>query len=54
MQIAKSKGVEDVGLVEERMKKMGEEMVDLRLREATMREQLQMKNKRLKEKLQEK
>ena len=36
------------------MKNMGEEMVDFRLRESTMREQLQMENDRLKEQLQEK
>ena len=54
MYIAKSKGVKDMGSMEEKMKKMREEIVDLRLRESTMREKLQMENKRLKEKLQEK
>lgn len=41
MQIARSKGVEDVGL-EEKMKNVGEEMVDLRFKEANMREHLQI------------
>lgn len=41
-------------LMEVKMKTMGEEMVDLRLREASMMKQLQMENKRLREKLQEK
>jgi len=40
--------------MEEKMKKMGGELVDLRLRKETMREQLQMENKRLKEQLREK
>jgi len=43
-----------VGLMEEKMRKMGGELVDLRLRKETMREQLQMENKRLKEQLREK
>jgi len=37
MKIAKSKKVEDVDLVEEKMNKMGEEMVDLRLKESSKR-----------------
>ena len=41
-----------MGLTEEKMKKIGEEMVDLRLRDEIMREQMQMENKRLKDKLQ--
>ena len=54
MHIEKSKGVYDVGLMEGIMNNMGEEMDYLRLMEATMREQLQMENKRLKEQLLEK
>lgn len=38
-------------LMEEKMKKMDEEMVDLRLRESTMREKLQKENQRLREEL---
>jgi len=51
MKIVKSKGVEDQGLMEEKMKNIGEEMANFRLREATMREKMQMENKRLKEHL---
>jgi len=54
MKIEKSKGVEDVGLMEERIKSMGEGNYYLRLIEANMRKQLRIENKRLKEQLQEK
>lgn len=54
MQTAKSKSVEDVGLMEEKINEMGKELSDLKLRESTMREKLQAENTRLKEQLQEK
>jgi len=40
MQIAKSKSVEDVGLMEEKVNEMGKEFNHLKLRESIMREQL--------------
>ena len=46
MQIARSNGVEDVGIMEEQMKNMGEEMVYLRINKSNMREKLQTENKR--------
>lgn len=51
MQISKSKWVEDVGIMEEKMKKMGEEMVDLRFKEENLRYHLQKENKELKDQL---
>jgi len=54
MDISKSKNVEDVGLMEEKINEMGKELSDLKLRESTMREKLQAANARLKEQLQEK
>lgn len=40
MQIAKSKRVEDVGLMEEKVNEMSKELNKLRLRELVMREHL--------------
>lgn len=40
MKIAKSKNVEDVGLMEEKVIEMGKELSDLRLRESIMMEKL--------------
>lgn len=54
MKIAKSKNVEDVGLMEEKFVEMGKELSDLRMRESMMKEKLQAQNTRLREKLQEK
>jgi len=44
MQITKSKGVEDIGHMEEKLKEMGRELSGLRDRETTMRNQLETKN----------
>lgn len=43
MQIAKSKKVEDVGLMEEKILEMGKELNELRDKEYTMKTQLQEK-----------
>ena len=40
MQIAKSKKVEYVGLIEEKLQQMGKEIADSRLKELVMKEQL--------------
>lgn len=53
MQIAKSKGVDDIGLMEENIKEMGRELSSLRDREAMMKAQLEAKNAWLKGQLQE-
>jgi len=44
MQIPKSKGVEDIEHMEEKLKEMGRELSGLRDREAIMRNQLETKN----------
>ena len=54
MQIAKSKKVEDVGFIGEKVLEMGKKLSELREKESTMREQLQEENRWLREKLQEK
>ena len=41
MHIAKSKNVEDVGLMEERLIEMGKELGDVRLRESMVKDKLQ-------------
>jgi len=51
MKIAKSKNVEDVGLMEEKVTKTGKELSDFRMRESIMKEKLQAKNTRLRERL---
>ena len=53
MKISKSKNVEDVGLMEEKVTKIGKELSDLRLRESIMREKIHAENTRLREKLKE-
>ena len=53
MQIAKSKGVEDIGHMEEKLNKMGKELSGLREREAIMRDQLESENAWLRGQLQE-
>ena len=53
MQISKSKGVEDIGHMEENVKEMGRELSSLRDREEMMKAQLEGKNARLREQLQE-
>jgi len=44
MQISKSKGVEDVGNMEEKLKDMSRELSSIRDREALMKAQLEAKN----------
>lgn len=51
MQIEKSNKVEDVGLMDEKLQQMGNELADLRIKELVKKEQLQLENKRLREKL---
>ena len=41
MQIAKTKNVEDVGIMEEKLTEMGRYLADVRLREAVLKEKLQ-------------
>jgi len=53
MQIAKSKGVEDIWHMEEKLKEMGKEINGLRDREAIMRDQLERENAWLRGQLQE-
>jgi len=54
MKIAKSKTVEEVGLMEEKFIEMGMKLSDLILRESIMKEKPQEKNTRLRERLHEK
>ena len=53
MQIPKSKGVEDVGHMEEKVREMGRELSSIRDREAMMKSQLEVENVWLRGKLQE-
>ena len=53
MQISKSKGVEDIGHMEEKLKDMGRGLSSLRDIEAIMRNQLEIENAWLKGQLQE-
>ena len=53
MQIAKSKGVEDIGHMEEKLMEMGKELSSLRDREAIMKNQLETENAWSKGQLQE-
>jgi len=48
MQITKSKGVDDIGHMEEKLKEMGRELSSLRDREAIMKTQLEAENSWLK------
>lgn len=54
MQITKSKGVEDIGHMENQLREMGRELSVARHREAITRTHLQTKNELLKRKLKEK
>lgn len=54
MKIAKSKGVEDVGHMENKLREMGRELSDVRHREAMARSQLQTENELLRRQLKEK
>lgn len=54
MKISKSKKVEDVGLMEEKLLEMGKDLSDLMDREYTMRIHLQVENTWLRKKLEEK
>jgi len=53
MQIEKSKGVENVGKMEEKLKEMGKELSSLRDRESIMKNQLEIENAWLRGQLQE-
>ena len=53
MQITISKGVEDIGHMEEKLKEMGKELSGLRDKEAIMRSQLERDNAWLRAQLQE-
>jgi len=44
MKIAKYKGVEDIGHMEEKLKEMGRELSSLRDKEAIMKNQLEIEN----------
>lgn len=54
MQIAKSKGVEDIDHMEDKLREMGRELSALRDREAITRSHLENENELLRRKLQEK
>jgi len=54
MQIAKSKGVEDIGHMERKLREMGRELSAIRHREAITRSQLETENELLRRQLQEK
>ena len=54
MHISKSKGVEDIGHMEEKLKEMGKELSSLRDIEAITKNRLEAKNEWLKGQLQEK
>ena len=54
MQISRSKGVEDIGHMEQKLKEMGKELSSLRDREAIMKAQLEAENAWLKWQQQEK
>jgi len=54
MQIAKSKGFEDVDHMENKLKEMGRELSAVRHREAIARSQLQTENELLRKQLKEK
>jgi len=54
MQIAKSKGVEDIGHMEDKLKEMGRELSVVRHREAVARNELETENELLRRQLPEK
>ena len=47
MQIAKSKGVQDIGHMEKKLREMGRELSDVRHREEVARSQLETENELL-------
>lgn len=53
MKIVKSKGVDDIGHMEEKLKDMGNELSSLRDRDTIMKNQLETENAWLKGQLQE-
>ena len=53
MKIAKYKGVEDIGHMEEKLKEMGRELSSLRDKEAIMKNQLEIENSWLRGQLEE-
>jgi len=53
MQTAKSKGVEDIGNMEEKLKEMGKELSSLRDKEAMIKAELEVENEWLKGQLEE-
>ena len=53
MQISKSKGVEDVGHMDKKLKEMGRELSSIRDKEAMMKSQLEAENTWLRGQLQE-
>lgn len=48
MEIAKSKNVEHVGLMDENINEMGKKVSDLKIRDSNTREQLHAENTKLK------
>jgi len=54
MQISKSKGVEDIGHMENQLREMDRELTDVMHREAIRRSHLETKNELLRKQLQEK
>ena len=54
MQIAKSKGVEDIGHMERKLREMGKELSTIRHTEAIRRSHLEAENEMLRKQLQEK
>jgi len=54
MQITKSKGVKDIGHMENKLRKMGKELSAIRHREAIARTYLEIENEMLRRQLQEK
>ena len=54
MKIAKSKGVEDIGHMEKKLREMGRELSAIRHREAITRSHLETENELLRRQLQDK
>ena len=54
MQIAKSKGVEDIGHMESKLREMGQELSAVRHTKVIRRSQLEAENEMLRKRLQEK
>ena len=53
MQIAKSKGVEDIGHMEKKLREMGKELSNVRHTKASKRLHLEVENEMLRKQLQE-